>query len=67
MWDKSQDNRMASTNDLENTIYVGGMSALRYVQSNQMLFVKNSQKVKIVQKCFKISKMTKLCLKFVKK
>ena len=36
MWEKSQNNRMASTNQLDNTIYVGGMSNLRFVVAANM-------------------------------
>ena len=31
LWHKSTNNRMASTNQLDNTIYAGGLSTLRFV------------------------------------
>ena len=36
MWAKSKDNKMASTNQLSNTIYVGGMSQLRFEAAANM-------------------------------
>ena len=36
MWEKSTNNRMASTNQLDNTIYVGGMGSLRFVVAGNM-------------------------------
>lgn len=36
MWAKSSNNRMASTNQLDNTVYVGGMAQLRFVAAANM-------------------------------
>lgn len=36
LWQKSKNNRMASTNQLDNTIYVGGLAALRFVAAANM-------------------------------
>ena len=36
LWQKSTNNRMASTNQLDNTIYVGGLSMLRFVVAANM-------------------------------
>jgi len=36
LWQKSKNNRMASTNQLDNTIYVGGLASLRFVAAANM-------------------------------
>ena len=36
LWEKSKDNKMASTNQLDNTVYVGGMTKLRFVAAANM-------------------------------
>jgi len=36
MWEKSKNNKMATTNQLSNTIYVGGMAQLRFVAAANM-------------------------------
>ena len=36
MWQKTKDNKMASTNQLDNTVYVGGISKLRFVAAANM-------------------------------